>query len=307
MTSKLNAFVRANGKGIALLVVMVLGAAFPGAHTLSALLQYFLIGLLFFAFLEVPFPPRSFHLSILWVLLANIAVAFIGYGLFSSSDITLALTAFFTGIAPSAIASPVVISFLEGKVEYALTAVLFTNVTTAVLVPLALPSLVGSVVSISVWEVLQPTAIVVFVPFILSRLVRRLPTGARSAAQKGKQFSFLLWLICLFIISAKASDFIRGGHSGSAAILLNIALVSLGICVINFALGAWIGGRQYRREASQVLGQKNLAFVIWIALAFVNPLVAMGPTFYILYHNLYNSWLIYRFEKGRAARLYPPG
>jgi len=39
--------------------------------------------------------------------------------------------------------------------------------------------------------------------------------------------------------------------------------------------------------------------VIWIALIFINPLVAMGPMFYILYHHLYNSWLIYRFEKGR--------
>jgi hypothetical protein len=33
-----------------------------------------------------------------------------------------------------------------------------------------------------------------------------------------------------------------------------------------------------------------LRFGFWIALTFINPLVAMGPTFYILYHNLYNSW-----------------
>ena len=39
--------------------------------------------------------------------------------------------------------------------------------------------------------------------------------------------------------------------------------------------------------------------MIWVALTFINPLVAMGPTFYILYHNLYNSWQIYRFERRR--------
>jgi BASS family bile acid:Na+ symporter len=120
--------------------------------------------------------------------------------------------------------------------------------------------------------------------------------------QRGKRLSFTLWLASLFIISAEASHFIRSQFSGSLFILIQIALVSLGICVVNFALGAWLGGRQFRREASQALGQKNLAFVIWIALAFLNPLVAMGPTFYILYHNVFNSWLIYRFEQGQGSR-----
>jgi len=50
-----------------------------------------------------------------------------------------------------------------------------------------------------------------------------------------------------------------------------------------------LGGRNHWQEASQALGQKNLAFVIWISLTFINPLVAMGPTFYILYHHPYNS------------------
>jgi BASS family bile acid:Na+ symporter len=79
-----------------------------------------------------------------------------------------------------------------------------------------------------------------------------------------------------------------------------IAFVSLVICIVNFGLGALLGGREHWQEASQALGQKNLSFVIWIALTFVNPLVAMGPMFYILYHHSYNSWLIYQFERKRA-------
>ena len=142
-----------------------------------------------------------------------------------------------------------------------------------------------------------------FVPLILAKLAVRLPSGAQAFIRKGKQFSFPIWLVSLFLISAKASDFLRNENTGSLTILLYIALISLGICVVNFALGALIGGRQYRREASQALGQKNLSFVIWIALTFINPLVAMGPMFYILYHHLYNSWLIYRFEKATHSRL----
>jgi BASS family bile acid:Na+ symporter len=68
---------------------------------------------------------------------------------------------------------------------------------------------------------------------------------------------------------------------------------------VNFTFGAVLGGERFRQESSQSLGQKNNSFVIWVALTFINPLVAMGPTFYILYHNLYNSWQIYRFERRR--------
>ena len=82
-----------------------------------------------------------------------------------------------------------------------------------------------------------------------------------------------------------------------------IAFVSLIICIVNFSVGALLGGREHWKESSQSLGQKNLSFVIWVALTFINPLVAMGPMFYILYHHLYNSWLIYQFERKRKELL----
>jgi BASS family bile acid:Na+ symporter len=299
MLSKTNSFFRTYGKVLALFLAMLSGGLMPQAHDLASLIRYFVMAMLFFAFLDVEFNPRSFQRSILWVLAANTVIAFLGYGVFASSNITLALAAFMTGIAPAAISSPVLISFIEGQVEYVLAAVLLTNVSGAVIIPLALPSLVGEVVPISVWSVLQSSLIVMFVPLILAKLAVRLPSGVQDIIRKGKRFSFILWLTSLFLISAKASDFLWNENTGSLTILLYIALISLGICMVNFALGAWIGGRQYRREASQALGQKNLSFVIWIALAFINPLVAMGPTFYILYHHLFNSWLIYRFEKVR--------
>jgi BASS family bile acid:Na+ symporter len=119
--------------------------------------------------------------------------------------------------------------------------------------------------------------------------------------RNGKSISFLIWLASLFIISANASNFLRNGNTDSVSRLAVIALISLVICIFNFGVGALLGGREHWPEASQALGQKNLSFVIWVALTFINPLVAMGPTFYILYHHLYNSWMIYRFEKGRVA------
>lgn len=300
LTSTRN-FLRIYGKVLALLLTMAAGALLPQFHTFSFLVQYLLMAMLFFAFLDIDIHPRSFRKGMLWVLLANLVIAFLGYWILSFFDQTLALAAFMTGIAPTAISSPVIISMINGEVEYVVGSVLITNLSMALVVPLALPSLLGTAARISIWEVLEPVLITVFVPLVLAQLALRLPQGPRAIVRKGKDFTFAIWLVNLFIISAKAVDFLENGSDGTVALLPKIALVSLGICIINFALGALIGGKKDWQEASQALGQKNNSFVIWVSLAFINPLVAMGPTFYVLYHNLYNSFQIYLFERRKHA------
>jgi bile acid:Na+ symporter, BASS family len=191
-------------------------------------------------------------------------------------------------------------TFIKGHIEYVVAAVLVTNISSAIIIPVTLPFLLGAQaqgVQISVWQVLEPVAIVMFVPLLLARLVSYMPPGTQRFLRTGKRFSFAIWLLNLFLISANASSFLRQEDANSLSTLLVIALISLVLCIINFGLGAWLGGKQNWQEASQSLGQKNLSFVIWIALTFINPLVAMGPTFYILFHHLYNSWSIYQFEK----------
>ena len=299
MTSQANSFFKIYGKVFGLLAAMLLGTLFPGAHVLSLLIQYLLMVMLFLAFLDIQLKPQTFQISVLWVLLANLGVAFLSYALLFTFDLTFALTAFMTAIAPTAIAAPVIMSFLKGEIEYVVASVLVTNLSSAVIIPLALPVLIGADVHISVWQVLQPVLVVMFVPLVLARLVSHLPAGAQEIVRKGKQLSFPIWLLNLFLISANASNFLRSEEADSLSTLLVIALISLVLCIVNFGLGALLGGRRNWQEASQSLGQKNLSFVIWIALTFINPLVAMGPTFYILYHHLYNSWSIYRFERRR--------
>jgi len=298
--SNIRDFFTTQGKGLSLLLTMLVGALLPRAHVFSFLIQYLLMLMLFFAFLDIEFKPQRFQRSVLWVLLANVAVAFVSYVMLAPFNLMLALAAFMTAIAPTAIAAPVIISFIEREVEYVVTSVVLTNIASAIIVPLVLPSLLGTEIQISVWEVLQPVLVVMFVPLILSRLAARLPSVAQDIIRKGKAFSFPIWLVNLFIISANASDFLRNGNTDSVSTLAIIALVSLIICIVNFGVGALLGGRSHWQEASQSLGQKNLSFVIWIALTFINPLVAMGPMFYILYHHLYNSWSIYQFERKRA-------
>jgi BASS family bile acid:Na+ symporter len=299
MFSQINSLFKVYGKVFGLLVTMLFGALLPQFHNASFLIQYLLMVMLFFAFLDIEFRPQMFQKSVLWILLANVAVAFLSYTLLTSFDTALALTAFMTAIAPTAIAAPVIIGFIKGEIEYVVAAVLVTNLSSAVIIPVTLPFLLSAEVQISIWEVLEPVMIVMFVPLMLARIVARLSATARDFVRRGKSLSFPIWLFNLFLISANASHFLRNENSNSIFTLVSIALISLVICIANFGLGALLGGRRNWQEASQSLGQKNLSFVIWIAMTFINPLVAMGPTFYILYHHLYNSWSIYQFEKRR--------
>ncbi len=303
--SQLTAAFHSYGKVLSLLLMMVLGILFPQLSKLSFLIQYLLMAMLFFAFLDIDIRPRSFRKGVLWVVLANILVAFTAYGILRPFNMDLALTAFITGIAPTATAAPVIIGFLQGEVEYVVGAVLVTNVSMSLIVPLVLPFVVGDVVNVSIWQVLRPVLVTMFVPLLLARLSRHLPQGMQMMIRRGKAFSFTFWLMALLISSAKASDFLRNDVSASAASVIPIALVSLALCIVNFSVGALLGGSRFRQESSQSLGQKNNAFVIWVALTFINPLVAMGPTFYILYHNLYNSWQIYRCERRRNSTKKP--
>lgn len=286
-------------KVLGLLLMIILGMLFPQFHTLSSYLQYLLMAMLFFAFLDVNIQPQSFHTGVIWVVLANIAVAFTAYWILRPLNLNLALAAFITGIAPTAIAAPVIIGFIQGQVEYVVGAVLLSNIVMSLVLPVTLPFIVGDIVQISVWQVLQPVLLTMFVPLILARLVNLLSETSQSMIRRGKALSFPLWLMALFITCSKAADFLHNNLTASVSTILSIAFISLVICIVNFVLGAALGGEHFRQESSQSLGQKNNSFVIWVALTFINPLVAMGPTFYILYHNLYNSWQIYRFEKRR--------
>lgn len=46
--------------------------------------------------------------------------------------------------------------------------------------------------------------------------------------------------------------------------------------------------------AGQAMGQKNTIFLIWMALTFMTPETAIVGGLYSVWHNLYNSWQLYR-------------
>ena len=76
-----------------------------------------------------------------------------------------------------------------------------------------------------------------------------------------------------------------------------IGVMALLVCGFNFGLGYLLGGRTRAAECSQALGQKNTTLSIYLALTYASPIAALGPTFYVLWHNLWNAWQLYRVSE----------
>ena len=286
------------GKTAALILAIVAGISVPQAHGLVFLVPYFVATMLFLSFLDLHIGPHSFERGIWSVLAANVAIAFLGYFLLLPVSLDLALVAFFAGISPTAISAPAIIFLLRGRVDYVVASVIATNLFMAALLPPVLPLIAGTDAPVSVWAVAQVVLLIVILPMALARIVDRPPFG--PLVRKGKPYTFYFLPPCIFLTTSKATHFITREVVVPTSTLVAIALVSLAVCAASFSVGALLGGPDRRREASQSLGQKNNSFTIWLALTFVSPLAALGPTFYVVYHNVYNSLQLYALERRRG-------
>ena len=279
---------------VKLLGAMLLGLAIPEAHRFQYLIPYAIVAMLWMAFLEIR--PIGFRREHFFLLGLNWAVGLAAWAVLLPLNRQLATAALLVGLTPTATASPVITGMLGGRVEFVAGSVLLTNVTAGVLFPLILPVLLGSHVPIHTVPFLKQTACVVLGPLLVAQGMRVAAPGFTRSVLRYRHLSFYLWLAVLFLVTGNAGRFLRTQWREGASLwpVLEIALIAAVLCAINFALGRKIGGPELEREASQSLGQKNTLLTIWIALTYVNPLVALGPTFYVLCHNNYNAWQLAR-------------
>lgn len=282
---------------------LVLGMFFPQLSRFGFLIRPLLMAMLFMVYLQLELrelKPRAAH----WVILAaNVAVGIVAYLAFRlTGNRELALAAFFVGITPTATAAPVIMNLLRGRVGFVVSGLIVTNVGVSLaLVPL-IPAVTGQMNFEFMRKVLYSLIVIMAVPLALALALRRIVPAASAWPRRFKMLSLSMWSVMLLVISAGASDFLRRNRAVSPWIVAGIAGIAALLCAVNFTLGHFIVPRRLRREGSQTLGQKNTMLTLYLAQAFASPLVALGPTFYVICHNFWNSCQLFMFDRRDARR-----
>ena len=281
---------------------------------MEAILPMFMFLVLFVTFCKVDFHkmrPVWWHLwvGIFNLLFVGIVMAVIlGLNL-KAEKLVLMEALLMCIIAPCATAAAVVTQKLGGSLEQTTTFTFLSNFITVLLVPVCFPMIEkGADISFmsAFWKILYQVVVLLVVPMLLAYVVKHTMHRLHKKIVSIKDLSFYLWGCSLMIVTGTTVKNILHAEA-SVLFLVLIALLGLLLCIIQFAVGRFIGhffGRT--QEAGQALGQKNTAFAIWLGITYLNPLSSVGPGCYILWQNIINSveiWQERKKEKGKNAHL----
>ena len=285
----------------------------------------FIFSMLFLTFCRIEpkdLKPHRWHWWLLLIqgglfsLLGVVAYLLISMLSVESGDwVVLIECAMLCLICPTATAAAVVTRKLGGDVPGITTYIILINILTAVLVPLIVP-LVHPIAEIDFWMAFSMIMAKVFpmliLPCLAAWLVRYLFPKLHRWFLKFPDLPFYIWSLALCLAIAITTKSIMRSDM-SLFMLAMMSLISLICCVFQFGMGRFIGGRYRPRipvpaveergkevrkiTAGQAMGQKNTIFAIWMAYTFMTPESSIVGGFYSIWHNIYNSWQLYRHSR----------
>ena len=276
----------------------------------DSVLPDFMFLILFVTFCKVDFKkllPVKWHF---WIGLQQIVFVLMLTGLIVGFDMSgkgliLMESVLVCIIGPCAAAAAVVTAKLGGNLEEMTTYTFLSNFISALLIPLCFPLLphAGSNADIEFFplflKILWRVSTVLLMPMLVAFIVKHYAHRLHRMITSVKDLSYYLWGGSLLVVTGTTMmNIMDAREHSSVPFILTVAIMSLLICIIQFATGRFIGhyfGKVI--EAGQSLGQKNTAFAIWISTAFLNPLSSVGPGCYILWQNIINSVEIWMYRK----------
>jgi BASS family bile acid:Na+ symporter len=279
------------------------GAATFFAPVFDTILPSFMFLILFVTFCKVDFRqmrPVAWHL---WVGVAQVLfIALLMLALMSNEQLVVSHHGYsfkilleallMCVISPCAVASAVVTQKLGGSLEQMTTYNFISNFITALMVPVCFPLIEKSadITFLTAFaKILHEVALVLLVPMLLAYIVKHYLHRLHRRIVAVRDLSYYLWACSLMIVTGVTVKNIVNA-AASVYLLTAIALLGLVVCVVQFAVGRFIGHYfNHTQEAGQGLGQKNTAFAIWLSSAYLNPLSSVGPGCYILWQNIINS------------------
>lgn len=208
-------------------------------------------------------------------------------------------------ICPTATAAVVVTTRLGGNPVSLTLYTILINLCVAVIIPLSAPVL-QSVDGLTGESFMADFTLVgsrVFPllagPMLLAPVMRRLVPSVVAFLCRYSNLPFYLWSVSLTLAIAVSTRSIVDSPCPHL-LLCGIGIGSLLACAVQFAVGRMLGNHyQDRVAAAQALGQKNTVLVIWMGYTFFTPITSLAGGFYSIWHNLYNSYQLYRVSKGK--------
>lgn len=203
-------------------------------------------------------------------------------------------------ICPTATAAAVVTGKLGGNAAHLTTYTILINLVAALIIPCIIPVIHPHpelTFTTSFYLILSKVFPLLFCPFLFALLARRYMPSFHGLVLRCKDLAFYLWAVALAIaIGVTVKSII---HSKVDIIYqIGIAAISLCCCILQFYLGKKIGTHYSDTvSAGQALGQKNTVFAIWMGYTFMTPVTSIAGGFYSIWHNIYNSYQLYRMRK----------
>ena len=296
--------------GIAVYFVFASIEALDGVASIASSLfdtiwPWLLCTVLFVTFCRINFTQLRLTRWHLWVSLTQLMLvlaavgSIVGFHLAGGTRIIMecVLTCV---IAPCATASPVVTAKLDGDIEAMTSYSFVSNLLTALMISLLFP-LVETRIQIdfltSFFMILRRVCMILVAPMALAFAVRHYAPKLQRAITSIPDLAFYLWGISLSIVSGITFRNLMHA-SASLTLLSTIALATLGVCFAMFAIGQRVGLKfNAKIESGQGMGQKNTAFAIWVAGAYLTPVASVGPGCYILWQNIVNSLELWQHRK----------
>lgn len=290
-------------------VAMVVGALFHDSiGRLDVLSPYLIAAMLFVTFTRV----KAAELKLEVIHYGQLAIQFVGsIGLylllrFLGVNEIICQGALICVFIPTAMASVVVGGMLGANVTTMTTFTLLSNMLVALFAPV-LFSFVGNHTELpfvtSFWIIFRRLLLLVVLPFVAAELLGRVAPKGRDYVKNHQSWSFYLWLASLTILMASTTTFILAQPSESVGLEITMAIMAGVLCVGQFVLGRWWGGRCGDKVAGgQSVGQKNTLLAILLAQSYLHPLSSVAPAAYIVWQNLINSWQLSRQSSGCKHR-----
>ena len=271
----------------------------------ETILPAFMFLVLFVTFCKVDFRklrPVAWHF---WtglfqlIFIATLMGLMLGFSM-TGESLVLLEAILMCVICPCATAAAVVTQKLGGSLEQMTTYTFLSNFLTALLVPVCFP-MIEKGADITFWEaflkILHEVFVVLIVPMLLAYVVKHHMHRFHAWVVSIRDLSYYLWACSLMIVTGTTVKNIVNADT-TIALLTAIALLGLVMCVVQFAVGRFIGHFfDHAQESGQAMGQKNTAFAIWLSSTYLNPLSSVGPGCYILWQNIINSIEIWQHRR----------